>query len=104
MGRNFPQNAINKIFILARIYEDHEFVVENIENWLADSKNKLHFIRRPDKYNFVHTPQHFLLTEKSDLEFPSLESDWDAETKQELLNVCLYWTFMGIVGGTWRRV
>jgi hypothetical protein len=73
-----------------RIYEDHELVVENIEDWLADSKNKLYFVRRPDKYGFIHEPQHFLLTEKSDLEFPSPESDWNAETKHELLKVCMF--------------
>uniref|UniRef100_A0A7E4V1H3 Ras-associating domain-containing protein n=1 Tax=Panagrellus redivivus TaxID=6233 RepID=A0A7E4V1H3_PANRE len=71
---------------IKRIYEDHEFVVENIEDWLADSKNKLHFTRRADKYNFVHHPQHFLLSEKSDFDLPPAESpEWNPELKQRLL-------------------
>ncbi|KAI1724630.1 PH domain-containing protein [Ditylenchus destructor] len=73
-----------------RIYEDHEFVVENIEDWLADSKNKLYFIRMPDKYNFLRTPQEFLLTEKSKYaeKFPQLDSpEWTSDLKQSLVTL-----------------
>lgn len=77
---------MTKLFFLERIYEDHEMVVENIEDWLADSKNKLYFIRRPDKYNFIQNPQHYLLTEKYEYDFPPANSQWSNEQKQDLLN------------------
>lgn len=70
-----------------RIYEDHEFVVENIEDWLADSKNKLHFVRVMDKYCFIHSPQHYLLTEKSNFDLPPADAEWNYDAKQELLKV-----------------
>lgn len=62
-------------------------LVENIEDWLADSKNKLYFIRRNDKYCFIHTPQHYLLTEKVKFEFPDENAEWTAQQKSELLQV-----------------
>jgi hypothetical protein len=70
-----------------RIYEDHEYLVENIEDWLADSQNKLYFIRRMDKYCFVHKPEHYLLTEKIEFEFPSQNSEWTSEQRADLLQV-----------------
>lgn len=77
------------IFILSfleRIYENHEFVVENIEDWLADSKNKLHFVRRNDKFDFIHHPECYLLSEKSDFDLPPAESsEWTSEMKNRLL-------------------
>ncbi|CAD5217728.1 unnamed protein product [Bursaphelenchus okinawaensis] len=71
---------------IKRIYEDHEMIVENIEDWLADSKNKLYFIHRPDKYCFIHAPEQYLLTEKFGYDFPPAEADWSSEQRQELLN------------------
>ena len=82
---NFKQINFKNCF-LERIYEDHEFVVENIEDWLADSKNKLHFVRRSDKYDFIYQPQHYLLSEKSDFDLPPADSsEWNCELKQRLL-------------------
>ncbi|KAI6215205.1 hypothetical protein M3Y94_00357800 [Aphelenchoides besseyi] len=82
-----PEHAIVEEYPelhIKRIYEDHEFVVENIEDWLAESKNKLYFIRRMDKYCFIHSPQHYLITEKSDFDGPSPDAEWTAEQKSDL--------------------
>uniref|UniRef100_T1JB27 Ras-associating domain-containing protein n=1 Tax=Strigamia maritima TaxID=126957 RepID=T1JB27_STRMM len=46
---------------LERIYEDHEHVVENLLMWTRDSKNKLHFVERPEKYNLFVNPEDYLL-------------------------------------------
>ncbi|CAD5222456.1 unnamed protein product [Bursaphelenchus xylophilus] len=83
-----PEHAIVEEYPemhIKRIYEDHEMVVENIEDWLADSKNKLYFIRRPDKYCFIHAPEQYLLTEKFEYDFPSPEAEWSPKNRQELL-------------------
>uniref|UniRef100_A0A915CSK0 Uncharacterized protein n=1 Tax=Ditylenchus dipsaci TaxID=166011 RepID=A0A915CSK0_9BILA len=91
-----PEHAILEEYPdlhIKRIYEDHEFVVENIEDWLADSSNKLHFLRLPDKYSFVRNPQEFLLSEKSNNfeNFPPAQNsaEWTAEAKQSLIKTFL---------------
>ncbi|KAI6240198.1 hypothetical protein M3Y99_00508000 [Aphelenchoides fujianensis] len=83
-----PEHAIVEEYPelhIKRIYEDHEFIVENIEDWLQDSKNKLYFIRRMDKYCFIHSPQHYLITDKSDFDLPPPDAEWTPEQKTELL-------------------
>lgn len=91
-------------FDLGRIYEDHEFVVENIEDWLADSQNKLWFTRLNLKYNFIQNPEKFLITKKLLYQFeepPLLATsstslsksdaqEWSAEARQTLINVCTF--------------
>lgn len=64
-------------------------MVENLEDWLNDSKNKLYFTKVSSKFNFVHNPQQFLLTEKTcDLdELPIDSEEWNSERKQALLTV-----------------
>uniref|UniRef100_A0A183BKL1 Ras-associating domain-containing protein n=1 Tax=Globodera pallida TaxID=36090 RepID=A0A183BKL1_GLOPA len=75
-----------------RIYEDHEHVVENLENWISESPNKLHFVRLPQKWALFRHPQHFLLTNRNrSNDFPSAQSggEWDGEQKQRLLDAFL---------------
>lgn len=82
------------MIILERIYEDQEFVVENIEDWLADSKNKLYFLRVMDKFDFISSnPQNYLISEKSNVleqqNLPAIhqEAEWTLEKKQQLIEV-----------------
>ncbi|XGW14842.1 hypothetical protein V3C99_000819 [Haemonchus contortus] len=70
---------------IRRIYEDHENLVENIQMWVQDSPNKLHFIRRPDKYPFIDRPELYLVTEKTaDLEVPPGDN-WTREVKTQFV-------------------
>ncbi|PIO71011.1 PH domain protein [Teladorsagia circumcincta] len=70
---------------IRRIYEDHENLVENIQMWVQDSPNKLHFIRRPDKYPFIDRPELYLVTEKTaDLEVPAGDN-WTREVKTQFV-------------------
>ncbi|EYC30541.1 hypothetical protein Y032_0005g2706 [Ancylostoma ceylanicum] len=70
---------------IRRIYEDHENLVENIQLWVQDSPNKLHFIRRPDKYPFIDRPELYLVTEKTaDLEVPPGDN-WTREVKTQFV-------------------
>lgn len=56
---------LKNIFFSARIYEDHEYLVENIMMWVLNSPNKLYFTRRPDKYVFIERPAEFLVSERN---------------------------------------
>ncbi|VDO79568.1 unnamed protein product [Heligmosomoides polygyrus] len=70
---------------IRRIYEDHENLVENIQMWVQDSPNKLHFIRRSDKYPFIDRPELYLVTEKTaDLEVPAGDN-WTREVKTQFV-------------------
>ncbi|KAF7638918.1 hypothetical protein Mgra_00001729 [Meloidogyne graminicola] len=86
-----PEHAIVEKYpklLIKRVYEDHEFVVENLEEWGEDSLNELHFVRVPNRWSLFHSPQKFLLTNKNRLDFPSAErlAEWDSEMKRRLLN------------------
>ncbi|CAB3369490.1 Hypothetical predicted protein [Cloeon dipterum] len=46
---------------MERIFEDHELLVDNLMLWARDSKNKLLFLNRPDKYAFFTRPEPLLV-------------------------------------------
>ncbi|KAL3102997.1 hypothetical protein niasHT_026445 [Heterodera trifolii] len=90
-----PEHAIVEEYPhlhIKRVYEDHENVVENLEDWTSESPNKLHFVRQPQKWSLFRHPQHFLITDRNrNNDFPPVESigEWDTEQKQRLLNAFL---------------
>ncbi|KAK6639936.1 hypothetical protein RUM43_008213 [Polyplax serrata] len=47
---------------MERIYEDHELLVDNLMMWTRDSKNKIIFNERMEKYQLFATPENFLLS------------------------------------------
>jgi hypothetical protein len=69
----FGQIITNMVFhwLLERVYEDHELLVENLMMWTRDSKNKLLFLERPDKTELFSAPENFLLspTDRSNTDF-----------------------------------
>lgn len=67
-------------------------------------------MRLSEKYNFIRTPENYLLTEKSAITFdsphfslpsPSKLStkslEWSAESRQLLLKVCFFYYFIKIL-------
>lgn len=85
-----PAHAIVEKYpklLIKRIYEDNEFVVENLEEWGENSPNELHFVRMHYKWSLFHSPQQFLLTDRNRSDFPSINqvADWDSLQKQRLL-------------------
>uniref|UniRef100_A0A6A7FS04 Amyloid beta A4 protein-binding family B member 1-interacting protein isoform X3 n=2 Tax=Hirondellea gigas TaxID=1518452 RepID=A0A6A7FS04_9CRUS len=51
---------------MERVYEDDEMLVENLLLWARDSKNKLFFLDRPDKYALFWQPEDYLTTQGTD--------------------------------------
>lgn len=45
---------------IERLYEDHELLVENLLTWSSDSKNRVLFLKRPDRVNLFMTPEKYL--------------------------------------------
>ncbi|XP_058058203.1 ras-associated and pleckstrin homology domains-containing protein 1 [Anopheles bellator] len=45
---------------MERLFEDHEMLVDNLMLWNRDSKNRVLFLRRPDKVALFRTPETFL--------------------------------------------
>lgn len=45
---------------IERLFEDHEQLVENLLLWSNDSKNRVLFIKRPDRVSLFNTPEKFL--------------------------------------------
>lgn len=53
--------------------------------WTRDSKNKLLFLERPDKYALFAHPENFLITQASS----DMDREFDDEAKTTLLEVQL---------------
>ncbi|XP_065093944.1 amyloid beta A4 precursor protein-binding family B member 1-interacting protein isoform X2 [Ochlerotatus camptorhynchus] len=45
---------------MERLFEDHELLVDNLMLWSRDSKNRVMFLKRPDKTSLFKTPELFL--------------------------------------------
>lgn len=45
---------------IERLYEDHEQLVENLLQWSTDSKNRVMFIKRPDRVSLFLKPEKYL--------------------------------------------
>ena len=45
------------IFISERILEDHDCLVENMVMWTRDTKNKILFEERQEKYDLFRHPE-----------------------------------------------
>ncbi|CRK86872.1 CLUMA_CG000697, isoform A [Clunio marinus] len=45
---------------IERLYEDHELLVENLLTWSNDSKNRVLFLKRPDRVALFMTPEKYL--------------------------------------------
>ncbi|XP_059163290.1 ras-associated and pleckstrin homology domains-containing protein 1-like isoform X2 [Physella acuta] len=48
--------------LMERILEDHDSLVENMVMWTKDSKNKVMFEERMDKYDLFRNPEKYLLS------------------------------------------
>uniref|UniRef100_G3P152 Ras association (RalGDS/AF-6) and pleckstrin homology domains 1b n=1 Tax=Gasterosteus aculeatus aculeatus TaxID=481459 RepID=G3P152_GASAC len=66
---------------MERIFEDHENLVENLQNWTRDSQNRLMFTERIEKYALFKNPQNYLLGRKETCEMAE-------RNKEALLEEC----------------
>lgn len=67
--------------------------MENILMWMQNSRNRLYFTRRPDKYAFIDRPEEFLLTEKNIDSFTAAEAALP-ETKKRIVKVSCFFFFL----------
>ena len=69
--------------ILERIYEDHEMLVSNLLLWSNNTKNKIFFLDRHDKYDLFIHPEIYLLS-PSEAQPPT---DLDDDQRSQLIEV-----------------
>ena len=64
-------------------------LVDNLLLWTRDSKNKILFLERPDKYDLFLRPESYLLIGSSNQK----NVDYDDESRNTLIEVCIYFIF-----------
>lgn len=69
-----------------RVYEDDEMLVENLLLWARDSKNKLLFLDRPDKYMLFWQPETYLAPPGANQDVPL-----DDEARGNMIEVRHWW-------------
>ena len=60
MTRGYGQTA-EEVVGDALFTEDHENMVENLLMWTRDSKNKIYFVERDEKFDMFVNPQRYFL-------------------------------------------
>ncbi|KAH9488658.1 hypothetical protein Btru_061254 [Bulinus truncatus] len=63
--------------LMERILEDHDSLVENMVMWTRDSKNKVIFEERMDKYDLFRNPEKYLLNSPSSKQSPLVPAQKD---------------------------
>ncbi|XP_035213990.1 abnormal cell migration protein 10-like isoform X2 [Stegodyphus dumicola] len=71
---------------MERIYEDHEYVVENLLLWARDSPNKLQFLEKDEKYNLFINPEEYLLLGSSSEKGSELDDDAKSSLLEEFFS------------------
>ncbi|KAL5006735.1 hypothetical protein ScPMuIL_015541 [Solemya velum] len=66
---------------MERILEDHDSLVENMVMWTKDSKNKILFEEKTEKYDFFKSPEKYILIGTSSEKGASL----DPKRRQDLI-------------------
>lgn len=69
-----------------RVYEDHENMVENLLMWTRDSKNKIFFVEREDKYDMFLNPQRYFLGENMAQEGDCMDEHTKNSLVEEFFN------------------
>lgn len=71
---------------MERILEDHDCLVENMVMWTRDSKNKILYEERQEKYDLFRHPEKYLLVSSSSEKGASLAPNQRHKLLQEFFN------------------
>ncbi|XP_013421520.1 ras-associated and pleckstrin homology domains-containing protein 1 isoform X2 [Lingula anatina] len=72
--------------LMERLLEDHYLLVEHLLSWSRDSKNKLMFLQRTDKYELFRHPEDFLLVGTAQAQSCSLDEKGRINLIKEFLS------------------
>ena len=65
-----------------RCFEDHEILMETLLSWSIESRNKILFLSRPERYDLFRRPERYLAAGSLD--------QWDQQSRQTLLQEFFY--------------